>query len=167
MKIKHLYTLVVVITLCSCKTTSHVSQPEYAVVDVADEMPAIPQYSTPMRNNNTGPSFVYDLKVSTMTRELDAKLYIKNGSGNTFSGTMVIDGDVRQVAGWYTEEKSEGGIYIYNTKSISFYVMLNNSDFMHQQLFRAKFNRDNTLLGGTYFYFGNEFIFSGKLGERR
>ncbi|MBN2275274.1 MAG: T9SS type A sorting domain-containing protein [Bacteroidales bacterium] len=103
----------------------------------------------------------FDLTICTIKRNAPAELYIKNGSGNTFTGKLIVDNDEREVFGWYTEKISEGGIYIYNTRGIVFYVQLNQPGFQHQQLFKALYNYDETQISGTYFYWGNEFIFYG------
>jgi hypothetical protein len=102
----------------------------------------------------------FNLTICTVTRNAPGELFIKNGDGNTFSGVLSIDNDVREVFGWYVDKISEGGIHRYNTKSIIFYVKL-NADFQHQQLFRGILNYDETYLSGTYFYWGVEFIFFG------
>jgi hypothetical protein len=104
------------------------------------------------------------LTISTVTRDAEATLFIKDNTGNTFTGTLIIDNDERPVFGWYTENISEGGIFHYNTVGIVFYVDL-KMDFQHQQLFKGLFNFDKTTISGTYFYWGNEFIFSGKKVE--
>jgi uncharacterized membrane protein len=103
----------------------------------------------------------FNLTISTVDRDAEATLFIKDSTGNTFTGTLIIDNDERPVFGWYTENISEGGIYHYNTVGIVFYVDL-KIDFQHQQLFKGLFNFDKTTISGTYFYWGNEFIFSGK-----
>ena len=103
---------------------------------------------------------IYDLTVSTPTRDAKAVLYVKNGSGNTFTGLMIWDQYEREVFGWYVEKISEGDGFIYNTKSIVFYAKL-NAEFQHQQLFKAIYNFDGTYISGTYFYWGNEFNFYG------
>jgi len=102
----------------------------------------------------------FDLTICTVTRNAPAKLFIKNGDGNTFSGVLIIDNDVRDVFGWYVYKISEGGAHKYNTKSMVFYVKI-KADFQHQQLFRGILNFDESYLSGTYFYWGNEFIFFG------
>jgi hypothetical protein len=102
----------------------------------------------------------YSITVYTTSRSADGELFIKNGNGNTFTGILKIDGDEREVFGWYTEKKSEGGMFVYNTKGIVFYVKL-NADFQHQQLFKGIFNYNETFISGDFFYWGNEFIFNG------
>jgi len=102
----------------------------------------------------------YDLTISTMTRDAKAVLYIKNGSGNTFTGLMIWDQYEREIFGWYVEKISEGGGFNYKTKSIVFYTKL-DAEFQHQQLFKAIYNFDGTYISGTYFYWGNEFNFYG------
>jgi hypothetical protein len=95
-----------------------------------------------------------------MTRNAKAELLIKNNIGNTFTGVLSIDNDIRDVFGWYTEKKNEGGLYSYNTRGIAFYVKL-HAEYQHQQLFEGLFNYDNTIISGTYFYWGNEYPFFG------
>ncbi len=102
----------------------------------------------------------YHLTVYTINRSVEGELLIINGYGNSFTGVLKIVGEEREVFGWYTEKISEGGIYIYNTKGIVFYVKL-NADFQHQQLFKGILSYDGTKLSGEYFYWGNEFIFNG------
>ena len=102
----------------------------------------------------------FNLTICTTNRNAPAELTIINGSGNTFTGILFVDGEQRDVFGWYTEKKSEGGGFIYDTKGIVFYVRL-KADFQHQQLFRGILNYDESYLSGTFFYWGNEFIFYG------
>jgi hypothetical protein len=102
----------------------------------------------------------FNITICTKARNASAILYITNGSGNTFTGTLYIDTYQRSVYGWYIQTICEGGGYNYSTDGLSFYVDLNN-EFQYQQLFKATYNFDKTYISGTYFYFGNEFIFYG------
>ena len=107
----------------------------------------------------------FDLTICTTTRNAPAELLITDGSGNTFTGILKVDNEERPVFGWYTEKISEGGMFVYNTRGLSFYVKL-DADFQHQQLFEALFNFDETIISGTYFYWGNEFVFYGIKSEQ-
>ena len=106
----------------------------------------------------------YDLTVCTTQRNANGELYIKNGPGNTFTGKMLIDNDERDVFGWYVEKISEGGGFVYNTKGIVFYVKI-VEEFQYLQLFKALYNYDQTFISGTFFFWGNEFIFYGNKSQ--
>lgn len=102
----------------------------------------------------------YDLTISTTTRDADAILMLKDSTGNLFTGILIWDEFERRVFGWYTQKLSEGGPYIYNTEGMVFYCELEEG-FPYQQLFKGIFNFDKTYISGTYFFWGNEFIFHG------
>ncbi len=106
----------------------------------------------------------YDLTVSTTTRDADAILMIKDSIGNLFTGILIWDEIERKVFGWYTQKISEGGLYHYNTEGMVFYCE-HEDGFSHQQLFKGIFNFDRSYISGTYFFWGNEFIFHGNIQE--
>ena len=102
----------------------------------------------------------YDLTISTTTRDADAILMIKDSTGNIFTGIFLIDDFERRVFGWYIQKISEGGQFKFNTEGMVFYCELEEG-FPYQQLFKGIFNFDKSYISGTYFFWGNEFIFQG------